>query len=185
MAGEIICWGHDEYGLENVPPGLFVDLTLGSKHSCALTEEGSVACWGGNDEEYYEEPPPLGPQTSIDAGDLYTCGVGTDHIVRCGGSPESEESLIPVSTYLAVDAGLYHTCGLTTEARIRCWNCIAWDWDLELENYSDACEVPDEEFASVSIGFRHSCGMTVAGSLKCWGENDDGQACDSPSCMIW
>lgn len=80
--GSVRCWGDNRLGILGVPPGAYVpvkdsvpvdigaaatDLAVGAFHSCVLTREGAVRCWGmakdgrlgyGTAENVGERRPP-------------------------------------------------------------------------------------------------------------------------------
>ena len=45
-SGEVVCWGYNDYGQSDAPPGEFRSVSAGVHHSCALRESGEIACWG-------------------------------------------------------------------------------------------------------------------------------------------
>ena len=82
------------------PPPLpqpdYVQVAAGTAHSCGLTPEGSVECWG---ENYYGQ---LGNGTTTDSSvpvqvDGLTSGVTT------------------------ITAGAYHSCATTATGAAQCW----------------------------------------------------------------
>jgi alpha-tubulin suppressor-like RCC1 family protein len=75
----------------------FVSLTAGSGHTCGLTGEMTVYCWGAND--------------------LGQLGIG-------GNTLGESKPTLPVSgglTFLSIDAGWNHTCGVTPSGAVYCW----------------------------------------------------------------
>ena len=48
-AGGPVCWGDDGNDQTSPPPGeLFVSVSGGRWHTCALRMNGSPVCWGGS-----------------------------------------------------------------------------------------------------------------------------------------
>ena len=107
--GAALCWGDNDhgqvgnglsFGFEDEPAqvsGLgsgVREISAGDRHSCAVTTNGSVRCWGDNS---------LGQ-----LGD----GSTTDH--------STPESIIP-SGITRISAGLHHTCALSDAGAVRCW----------------------------------------------------------------
>jgi alpha-tubulin suppressor-like RCC1 family protein len=79
-------------------------IAAGVNHTCAVVDDGSVRCWGANDDGqlgypgtsevgYWETPASAGPvdlgpghtAIAIAAGDLHTCALLDDGTVRCWG----------------------------------------------------------------------------------------------------
>ena len=101
-------WGGDEFvcALSDVTlepatvPGLesgVKAITTGRVHTCALTSEGAVECWGGNDR-----------------GQL---GDGTKKV---RSSPENVLGLKNVEV-VSIAAGDQHTCAITSTGELMCW----------------------------------------------------------------
>ena len=96
-SGEGACWGANESGQlgqkptakPSTQPAVVPDLprvslvSAGAEHSCALTANGEVWCWGVT---YGFKPVKvdLGQgATDVDAGEGYSCAVLADHSVKC------------------------------------------------------------------------------------------------------
>ncbi|WP_157069389.1 RCC1 domain-containing protein [Sandaracinus amylolyticus] len=55
----LVCWGRDAEGQHVVPPGRFVEVVSGGRHSCALDEADEVHCWGDDTFGQASVPDPL------------------------------------------------------------------------------------------------------------------------------
>ena len=44
--GAVVCWGHGYYGRATPPGGTFQRVSTGYYHTCGVTTDGIVACWG-------------------------------------------------------------------------------------------------------------------------------------------
>lgn len=112
--GLMSCWGDDRWGqlgrgsregAQTLPqrPELTVEMpavrsiALGDDHTCALTTEGEVLCWGANrdgqlgvgDTASLGQPvrPTLPRGTlSLRAGPDYTCAIGAEQTAQCWGA---------------------------------------------------------------------------------------------------
>ena len=116
--GGVWCWGADEAG--QLGDGTTVDrstpvavtgldsgvtaLTTGSAHTCALTSEGGVLCWGSN-----------------------FAGALGDGTTTSRSTPVAVSGLGSGVTALA--AGQHHTCALTNGGGVLCWG---YNQDLSL-----------------------------------------------------
>ena len=49
-SGAVVCWGANDRGQVDVPPGRYRSVSAGWSHTCALRESGEIACWGSNRE---------------------------------------------------------------------------------------------------------------------------------------
>ena len=67
--------------------GTFSSVSAGQEHTCGLKTDGSVACWGDNEDG--QTTPPEGRHISVSAGFSQTCGVRTDGYSSCWGEVDS------------------------------------------------------------------------------------------------
>jgi alpha-tubulin suppressor-like RCC1 family protein len=134
LSGGIVkCWGYNDFGqlgtgdvatrgdepgemgddLVSVELGvgkLALDIAAGGMHSCALLNDGSVKCWGGNE-----------------AGQL---GQG-DRRARGDQPGELGDRLPPIdlgtnTRVTRIVAGFAHTCVLFVDQRVKCWGTNAY-----------------------------------------------------------
>lgn len=165
-------WSEGEYEPGGVvyPPhfdGLTPDTTAvqisvgfspyGDNHYCALTEAGTVWCWGDN----------VHGQTGADPG---TAGDVVFDPVQVPGLTDVVE----------IAGGQYHSCARTSGGAVWCWGD---DTEAQLGDpaYSDYSASPIQvqgldgigasaTAASLSSGWWHSCVTTADSQLLCWGE---------------
>lgn len=140
----------------------FVALGVGGSHTCGLTAEGQVYCWGNNGFGQ------LG--TLVDV----TCPSG----MWCSREP------VPVSgalEFTAIAVGGIHTCGLTTSGHAYCWGSnhvgqlgnpsVVKDSEFSPRTSTPVPVVGEIRFALLSAGAENTCGITESGELYCWGSN--------------
>jgi hypothetical protein len=121
-AGDVLCFGATPFAQGQCPPGVdyptprhcepkpvrvasnAIDVTVGPRHSCLLTQEGHAQCWGQNDFGQLgdgtraasatpvtvldEVRRPLEELTSLHAVDDRTCALDRQHRVWCWGRNE-------------------------------------------------------------------------------------------------
>ncbi len=192
--GSVKCWGRNGHGqlglgsIENVGDALgemgdslpaidlgagktAVGLAAGDLHTCALLNDGSVKCWGGNSggrlgigdtQNRGDEPGEMG-----DA--LATVALGTG------------------KTAQAIAAGGFHTCALLNDGVVKCWG-RAMGGNLGLGDAQNRGDVPGEmgdnlpavdvgggkKAVAIDTGTEHTCALLEDRSLKCWGRNSSG-----------
>jgi hypothetical protein len=135
-------------------------IAAGRNHSCALTKQGGVKCWGSN------ENGQLGNGTNTDSG-----------------TPVDVSTLS--SGVTAIACGDYSSCAVTTGGAAKCWGMGSFG---QLGNGSSAdSNVPVDVtgltsgVTGISVGTQHACALTTgafSGIVKCWGDNSDGQLGD-------
>ena len=145
---------------------------VGSEHTCALSLDGKVKCWGDNS-----------------SGQL---GVGSN--VRHGELPDTMGKNLPVvnlgSNVVAKDicAGRGYSCALTSDGRVKCWGGAgngSLGQGRRISVGSDPSQMGDAlpytdlgadfKVSSLACGEYHSCAINQEGKAKCWGSNGSGQ----------
>lgn len=168
--GGVNCWG-DNYegqlgtGTKNnyiATPGTIsgissgiTDLSAGLNHTCAVTNGGSVLCWGANS--------------------LGQLGDGT---TTSNSVPTFIMSLSGISS---ISAGLNHSCAWAANGSgVKCWG---YNESGELGNGSTTTSTSPVTVSGLSSintlncnGAAHTCVIENPGtSVKCWGTNNAGQ----------
>ncbi|MGH9213887.1 MAG: Hsp70 family protein [Acidimicrobiales bacterium] len=124
--GLVVCWGSDAFGQAS-PPGQdleagelpFVSVSAGLRHSCALTSDNAVVCWGDRSNDATRVP--VGEQfQAVSAGGTFTCALRMDSAVTCWGA-EGIRAAVPRGKFTSIDAGDEVVCGVRPEATIVCW----------------------------------------------------------------
>lgn len=170
-ADELWCWGSNgshELGLGPDAPGLTVEpervsdlyfarVANGQNHTCALTTDQELYCWGDmltNDGH----PGPMGHDD------------GAPHDVPTRVGAESDW------THIATDT--FHSCGIRGDGELWCWGRNA-EGQLGVGSQDVVSErvhvSPDERFSDVAVGRFHTCALRVDGVVLCAGKNDNGE----------
>lgn len=167
--GTAQCWGSNALGQAGLPEtgaavstpadvqelGAVVAIAGGEDHSCAVLEDGSVACWGENSD-----------------GQL---GRGTTSV---GSSvPATIAGLTGVT---AIALGASHSCALAGGA-VHCWGANGFGQlgDATTTDRAAPVTVPGISGAiAIGAGDYHSCAVLAGGGVRCWGLNTDGQLGD-------
>lgn len=169
--GTISCWGSNDFGIlgnedaaDEYTEYLFMPvkvenindataITAGSRHTCALHQDGTVSCWGQN---WY--------------GQL---GSGT---LRNLVAPEKVAGINDVT---AITAGGSHTCALQEGGAISCWGNndqgqLGLSQSLRLSAVPMQVDVAQDAHM-LAAGSSHTCALLEEGSITCWGDNSYGQ----------
>lgn len=150
-----------------------VALAGGGAHTCAITSEAGLLCWGAND-----------------AGQL-----GDETADLCGGVPCSTipRAVVPLAgDVVDVAAGGRHTCAITTSDAVRCWgsnaagqlgaaaadSCGTAPFEFACSTTPLAVQGLAGEAVAIGAGDFHTCALLADGGVRCWGENENGQLGD-------
>jgi alpha-tubulin suppressor-like RCC1 family protein len=163
--GSLWCWGYNYYGqLGDGTSGVGTDkntpfqiissgvssVALGSYHTCAIKQDGSLWCWGRNN---YGQ---LGDGTNTNRNTPF-------QIISSGVS--------------SVALGGDHTCAVKTDGSLWCWgrNNYGQLGDGTYTNRNTPVQIMSSGVSSVALGGDHTCAVKTDGSLWCWGSNSNGQ----------
>ena len=192
---DLICWGVNDFGqlgmestsylgddLDEVgdnfvtvelPPGRNVSqLALGKTHTCAIWDDGTVSCWGSNDNG------ELGIENTNDIGDQ-----GSEM-----GSNLGFVSFPNGNTAVNITAGDGFTCAILNNSDTVCWGDNQFG-QLGIENTNDIGDQGGEMGNSLGVvdlgnnrnaveidaGSKSVCVILDNSQVKCWGQNDVGQ----------
>ena len=125
-------------------------VSAGSSHACAVTEEGTVLCWGSNALGQFGFHDPKAT------------------IVRLPKVIEFDRGALMRS----VQAGGIHSCGVSDRGQLYCWgadsksltNLAHWAHELGPRLVAGGAR-----FNAVSVGQAHYC-VLDGSRAKCWGE---------------
>jgi alpha-tubulin suppressor-like RCC1 family protein len=177
--GRAFCWGANWGGQlgngSTVDPQLapvpvsgsltFTALAAGSAHTCGLTVDGGIHCWGDNSY-----------------GQLGTGTTARSHVPSRVASPAGV-------AFIELAAGDYHTCALTSAGAAYCWGSqLAGELGI-------GAAVPDQcaavgnvlpcstrpvavagahTWIRITAGHLFTCGIAVDEGALCWGMNSAG-----------
>jgi alpha-tubulin suppressor-like RCC1 family protein len=188
------------------PPALkAMAVSAGSEHSCAVSIQGEVKCWGKNSNGQLGDgstanrlaPVAVAWNTqfnSIGAGDIHTCGVTVTGYIACWGSNSygqlgdgtTTQRLVPVlvsgiSNAVSVSAGASHSCAVLSTGGVRCWgNNVGGKLGdgTTTQRLVPVVVSGISNAVSVSAGASHSCAVLSTGGVRCWGNNASGKLGD-------
>lgn len=169
--GSIQCWGENGVGqlgtgtterslVPTAVAGLDVRVQAidsAGSHTCALTVEGAVYCWGSN--QYRQ----LGVRGIVSS----TVPIPI---------PELQSEV----TQIAIGPG--HGCALTVAGAVICWGYGNWQFAaaeaIEAEAHPQVISGLERGVRAIAAGGFSTCVILDTGAVKCWGENNGGQLGD-------
>jgi alpha-tubulin suppressor-like RCC1 family protein len=164
--GQVVGWGSDVAGQVSRIPGSLLpynSVAAGSSHSVAIRRDGSIVCWGNNDQRQCEVPSGLASVVGIAAGEAHTVALEGNGRVVCWGS-----SLYGIGTpptglddVICVASGQFHAMALTASGRIACWG----------RSSEGQCEVPGGmgRVIQISASGMRSMALADTGIARGWG----------------
>lgn len=221
--GQVKCWGdngHGELGdATTTRSSVAVDvvgfasgiaaISVGAEHSCALTTDGGIKCWGYNGLGQLGDNSTSERLIAVDVtglasgvvtvatGYYHTCALTVSGGVKCWGKNDTgqlgvnstDQRLIAgdvsglTSGVTTLAVGGNHACALTAGNGVKCWghNGYGQLGDNSTTDRLTAVDVAGltSGVATVVTGLTHSCALTSAGGVKCWGYNAYGQLGDT------
>jgi len=179
-------------------PAIVPELVAGGvHHTCGLTTEGALYCWGRMITGQPQPPSPLAGAPAfrqVTAGVLTSCGLtpagqaycwGLNNNGQVGdGTTEPRTEPTPVAgglTFTRLATGILHSCGLTADGIAYCWG---WNSDGQLgDGTTENRSIPTPVvgglvFESIDTYNVTTCGLTPDGAVYCWGFNTGGQIGD-------
>jgi alpha-tubulin suppressor-like RCC1 family protein len=215
-SGQVLCWGQGFFGelgngaqtdvpvpipgeVVGLPPGILA-VAAGGQHTCALTAERTVLCWGkngfgelGNGTTVDSLVPVavlgLAPGVlSLSAGANGTCAITASGALRCWGlnyagvigSDANSKSAVAVdstglsSGIIEVSVGQFHACALSATGKVLCWG-LNGTGQLGSPLVSESAQPLEvaglpASMAGIAAGFSQSCAFTAGGELRFWGD---------------
>ncbi|MGM0555269.1 MAG: RCC1 domain-containing protein, partial [Myxococcota bacterium] len=131
------------------------DIAAGLKHTCGLTTNDEIYCWGDNTEGQLG----TGDNTSLTTPTTAVSGT---------------------QTWVDVSVGADHSCGTTSNGEVYCWGSNS-SGQIGLDpatttsrNTPVEITISGETLHTVELGFGYSCTIANSSDAYCWGFN--GQA---------
>ncbi len=219
-AGAIYCWGGNGAGqlgngtnnnhsipkLITAGTNVFIKISAGSYHTCAINNVNNVFCWGLNNYGQLGTGSTIAANTpvqinsgnqysDISAGEDFTCGVETSTSdVYCWGKNNNgqlgignlNDQLSPITQgtldFNKVSAGFGYACGITVGNTAKCWGLNSSGQLGDGSNVSR--NVPTAlnsgiNFIDITTGVSHTCAIDTSNKVYCWGNNSFGSIGDN------
>jgi alpha-tubulin suppressor-like RCC1 family protein len=183
-------------------------VALGRKHSCALRDDGMVACWGtnavaqlGDGTAPMDHPIPTdNGVTAIDvaAGEFHSCALLPGGGVTCWGdnvngqlgTGDAQPRPLPTEVLSASDivelvAGNDHTCGRLADGRVMCTG-VALAAGGTVDRLGLELVAGIDDAVEIVAGSNYTCARRATDQVACWGVNtfgilgNDGQGSPVP-----
>lgn len=221
--GAVLCWGSNALGqlgtgdtrdaatprqVSGLPASIRA-IAAGQFHTCAISNNGALFCWGlneegqlgdGSRENRLRPTPVIGAGSGVDKvalGARHSCALRQDGSVACwgasffglllgDGSTQDRLSPAPVPALpggiVDLSLGDAHSCVLGDRGGMRCWGSNFLGAVGDNSQLSRRLPTPVAGIASgataLDLGNGHSCAIARGGRPVCWGDNSFGQLGD-------
>ena len=174
--------------------GTFYSVSSGNSHTCAITTDSKVTCWGDNTNGQLggQSQMPFSPVTLanlqgvslLSSGGDHTCAIVGDSIVKCWGrtynSPRAPswvpDTIRSITNPRKLTSGASHTCALESSGFVKCWgDNQSGQTGTQTSNTLAGVRVPVDNSVDISAGDTFSCSLLLSGSVSCWGGNQFNQ----------
>ena len=219
--GQLYCWGSNASGqlgtgtargkcgrasseCEGGPRAVasarrFSSVSAGQRHTCAITTEQGLYCWGENlqfqtateGEPFVRIPIAVAPSLQfldVGAGATHSCAVRTNGVVYCWGDGtlgalgrgDTVSSVLPApiasdQRFVRVRSGRLRSCAIALDGAL-------WCWGLEWESTNGNVDFFHERLRphritnlppvrDVSVSSSSMCAVGVEGTAYCWEAN--------------
>jgi hypothetical protein len=183
-----------------------------SATACAVLQDGSVSCWGGNtggqlgtgsSEKFVPTPATLDFKgallSQVEVGRRHACALTTLGDVYCWGDNEGYGNIIEgspdvptlvtgLSGVMGVSGQHLHECAWTIAGEVYCWGLNA-SGQLGDGTYASRAEPMKvaglSNVISVRTGPNHSCALLKDGTVQCWGSSVFGQIGNGVQALVY
>jgi alpha-tubulin suppressor-like RCC1 family protein len=181
--GNVTCWGWspsgglgygngNDIGDDEAPVtaghvgigGPVVELASGNSFNCALLVNGSVRCWGWNDNGRL--------------GYGHATNIGDNELPSSAGD-------VPVGgTVKHIATGVYHACAVLANGSVRCWGGngvgqLGYGHTNAIGDNETPASAGDVDVGGtveqIVAGNAHTCALLSNGRVRCWGWGGYGQ----------
>lgn len=209
--GSVSCWGDNMFaelgqghhralyqvvGVPALDHGVTA-LSMSDLHACALTQGGSLLCWGENHDgqlgigsSIQTRPVPVTGRErtmAVATGEWHSCTTNIEGIVQCFGNNEGGQlgHNSTIAQWVPVDvpqvmapiqnvwAGYSRTCAGAITGQLVCWGKEPWvsRTDNSIVRSMGLPAAPIQ----VLFGNWYSCAVLTSGAMYCWGSFPNGQ----------
>ena len=189
-----------EGGPRAVAPALrFSSVSAGQRHTCAITTQQLLYCWGENllfqtateGEPFVHAPVAVVPSLQfldVGAGATHSCAVRTNGVVYCWGDGtlgalgrgDTVSSVLPapiVTTerFVRVRSGRLRSCAVALDGGLWCWG-LEWESTTGNLDFFHERLLPHRiaglpPVRDVSVSSSSICAVALDGTAYCWEAN--------------
>jgi hypothetical protein len=144
-----------------------------TNHSCGLTSDLEIHCWGRDNYLQTTNTPTTGVYEEVLSMGNHACALDTSGAIQCWGDDAyGQISSVPTgSGYLDISSD-GHVCAIDSATGLDCWG---------LDNWGQVSSTPSSTgWTSISAGSYYTCGLQGTGPISCFGHDVYGWGVLSP-----
>ena len=165
---DLACWNRKPADTR----GPYLAVAVGLNHTCSLTKDADIRCWGDNATGQLGAPTAWCQNLTG-----YNCSLTPVPVVCPAGE---------VCKFRALAAGGNHTCAIDTNGKAWCWGEDG-DWATGVQTVNSGLGLPEHRqipataggvavnFVSIDTNQHHTCAVSSTQDLYCWGSNARGE----------
>jgi len=146
-------------------PPIATAISVGTSMACALLSDGSVHCWGGNDQGQLGDGMINGAGSSPPVRVL---GISNATAIATGGTWNSGGKSAANSAY---------GCALLSDRSVKCWGRFPGrPYDHSAADSPLPATIAGlTDVVAIAAGNWHACALLANGSVQCWGDASEGE----------
>jgi serine/threonine protein kinase/alpha-tubulin suppressor-like RCC1 family protein len=188
--------------------GARATVIAGGMHTCFVSADGKVFCWGANDRgQLGNGGTTRSASPSVVAIDLrfsvmaaglsHSCAIARGGSVWCWGANDHGQlgdrttaqhsmpaRVAATRSFTAITVGAAHSCALDDSGGAWCWGSNeqgqlgAFGSDATAESATPLAVAWRGRFAAIAAGWNFTCALEISGRAMCWGDGGNGQLGD-------
>ena len=165
----------------------FASVTAGGTHTCGVTTDDALFCWGGPLQSSIPVQVIRPGYSQVQAGDdERVCGLDAAGLAQCWflRGDTVPQPVSPTLHFTRLSVGALAFCGLEASGKAWCWgeNGSGQLGDGSKNSSPTPVAVAGGlSFTDIAASTTHTCALDAGGAAYCWGTNADGVLGDTTS----
>ena len=167
-----------------------VQVAAGNQHTCALSEDGEVYCWGAGASTISRRELGVGPIPNTRTGIVVASTDAPVQVVEAGVDTVSDDTEA-LGSITQIAAGSNHTCALSTTGNVYCWGgssqgqlglgligaggILPASTDVPRQVVGTSRSGALSGIIQITAGENHTCALSSSRRVYCWGSNTRSQ----------
>lgn len=123
--GKLDCRSNSSLNI--IPPDTgnsYTKVSSGGQHSCAITQDGDIECWGNANFGALNAPVSSSPFVAISSSEGHSCALDANGQVACWGLNTNGQTDVPSDNadFVAIYTGTVGSCGTKSSGQTVCWS---------------------------------------------------------------